>query len=152
VTARLTRSLRLAALVATTGVVTVVAGSPAHAAGGGDVDVVNTETVQVYTSPSGEVQDKRVYEQLALSGEGPVTLDNPISTDHLRNLDGFSSVDVENGEQVTSTTVHGQKRLRSVAAVPSRAPPTAHGRSAMPCGSCLDRGSRGSASQSLAPS
>ena len=113
-TARLTRSLRLAALVATTGVVTVVAGSPAHAAGGGDVDVVNTETVQVYTSPSGEVQDKRVYEQLALSGEGPVTLDNPISTDHLRNLDGFSSVDVENGEQVTSTTVHGQKRLRSV--------------------------------------
>jgi putative membrane protein len=113
VNARTSRTLRLAALVASAGVVTVTAGTPAYAAGG-DVDVVNTETVQVYTSPSGDVQDRRVYEQLALTGHGPVTLRNPISTDGLRNLDGFSGVHVEDGEQVTSTHVDGQKRLRSV--------------------------------------
>jgi putative membrane protein len=90
-----------------------VAVTPAYAADG-DVHVVNTETVQVYTSPTGEAETRRVYEQLALTGHGTVDLRNPISTDHLRNLDGFSGVHVEDGEQVTTATVDGEKKLRSV--------------------------------------
>jgi putative membrane protein len=90
-----------------------VAATPAYAAGG-DVKVVNTETVQVYTSPTGEVKTRRVYEQLDLTGNGPVDLKNPISTDHLRNLDGFGSPDVKGGEQIVKTTVSGEKNLRSV--------------------------------------
>ncbi|WP_325119830.1 hypothetical protein [Nocardioides sp.] len=87
--------------------------SPAVAADG-DVDVLNTETVQVYTSPSGEVESQRVYEQLVLTGTGSVDLSNPISTDGLRNLDGFAGVDVEGDEQVTQMTVDGEEHLRTV--------------------------------------
>ena len=78
-------------VAATSGVAAVLCGmvaAPAVAADG-DVDVLNTETVQVYTSPTGEVETQRVYEQLILTGTGSVDLSNPISTDGLRNLDGF---------------------------------------------------------------
>ena len=53
--------LRVAAVGAATAVVGVLAATPAMASDG-NVKVVNTETVQVYTSPTGEVQSKRVYE------------------------------------------------------------------------------------------
>lgn len=106
--------LRVAAVTAALAVVSVAAATPALAHGGDHVKVVNTETVQVYTSPTGEVQTRRVYEQLGLTGNGTVDLKNPISTDGLRNLDGFSSFSVKDGAQVTRTTVHGEKDLRSV--------------------------------------
>ncbi len=113
VNARLNAPLRAAAVAAVTAVIASVAMTPAYAADG-DVKVVNTETVQVYTSPSGQVQTRRVYEQLAMTGTGSVDLKNPISTDHLRNLDGFGGFDVKDGEQLTKTTVDGEKKLRSV--------------------------------------
>jgi len=103
-------------VAATSGVAAVLCGmvaAPAVAADG-DVDVLNTETVQVYTSPTGEVETQRVYEQLILTGTGSVDLANPISTDGLRNLEGFGGVDVEGGEQVTEMTVDGEEHLRSV--------------------------------------
>jgi putative membrane protein len=87
--------------------------TPAFASDG-HVKVVNTETVQVYTSATGEIQTRRVYEQLALTGHGSVNLKNPISTDGLRNLDGFGGFKVVGGKQITSTTVDGEKHLRSV--------------------------------------
>ncbi len=108
-----TNLLRVAA---TSGVAAVLCGTvaaPAVAADG-DVDVINTETVQVYTSPTGEVDTQRVYEQLILTGTGSVDVSNPISTDGLRNLEGFGSVDVEGGEQVTEMTVDGEEHLRTV--------------------------------------
>ena len=111
--ARLNAPLRAAAVAAVTAVIASVATTPAYAADG-DVKVVNTETVQVYTSPTGQVQTRRVYEQLAMTGNGSVDLKNPISTDHLRNLDGFGGFDVKDGEQLTKTTVDGEKKLRSV--------------------------------------
>ncbi|QWZ09420.1 hypothetical protein KRR39_06530 [Nocardioides panacis] len=111
--ARLNAPLRAAAVAAVTAVIASVATTPAYASDG-DVKVVNTETVQVYTSPSGQVQTRRVYEQLAMTGKGSVDLKNPISTDHLRNLDGFGGFDVKNGEQLTTTSVDGEKKLRSV--------------------------------------
>jgi putative membrane protein len=112
VNARLLSPLRVASLAALS-VVAMSAATPAYAADG-DVRIVNTETVQVYTSSTGHVQTRRVYEQLSLFGNGTVDVKNPISTSHLRNLDGFGGFDVKNGEQVTRTTVQGEKKLRSV--------------------------------------
>ena len=112
--------VRTAALGAATALLGAVAAAPALAAGptlssdNGNVKVVNTETVQVYVSSTGEIQTRRVYEQLALTGHGTVDLSNPVSTDHLRNLDGFGGFTVKDGRQITRTTVDGDKRLRSV--------------------------------------
>ena len=105
--------LRVAAVTATAAVVSAMTTFPAAAADG-DVQVVNTETVQVYTSPTGEVETKRIYEQLALTGTGSVDLANPISTDGLRNLDGFGGFDTEDGNQITKMSVDGEEHLRSV--------------------------------------
>ena len=111
--ARFNAPLRVAAVAGVASVIAAAMVSPAYAADG-NVKVVNTETVQVYTSPTGQVQTRRVYEQLALTGKGAVDLQNPISTDNLRNLDGFGGFDVKDGEQITRTTVDGEKKLRSV--------------------------------------
>ncbi|MGZ4535335.1 MAG: hypothetical protein ACXVXE_07305 [Nocardioidaceae bacterium] len=115
-TLRLQTPLRVAAVSAAAVVVATTVAGPAlaDAGGGGKVHVVNTETVQVYTSPTGAVQTRRVYEQLGLTGDGTVRLANPISTDGLRNLDGFGGFTVRDGKQITDTTVHGEKHLRSV--------------------------------------
>ncbi|MBW8751017.1 MAG: hypothetical protein JF565_06275 [Propionibacteriales bacterium] len=105
---------------AITGVVALagLATAPVFAAdsgsGSGSVKVVNTETIQVYMSASGDIQSKRVYEQLALSGHGSVDLKNPVSTDGLRNIDGFRGFEVKDGEQIVKTTVDGTKHYRSV--------------------------------------
>jgi len=112
VNARLLSPLRVASLAALS-VVAMSAATPAYAADG-DVRIVNTETVQVYTSSTGHVETRRVYEQLSLFGNGTVDVKNPISTNHLRNLDGFGGFDVKNGEQITRTSVEGEKKLRSV--------------------------------------
>ena len=62
----------------------------------------------------GDIDTKRVYEQLALTGKGSVDLTNPIATSGVRNLDGFTDVEVEDGEQLVNTDVDGEKKLRSV--------------------------------------
>ena len=105
--------LRVAA-VSAAATVAAIGWMPSALAADGDVQVTNTETVQVYTDATGAVQSKRVYEQVALTGTGTVTVSNPIETDGLRNLDGFGGYKVENGSQVTTTTVDGRQRLRSV--------------------------------------
>jgi len=103
------------ALAATVGILGFLAAAPAAGAdGNGDVEVVNSETVQVYMTPDGDIDTKRVYEQLALTGKGKVDLTNPIATDGLRNLDGFEDFEVEDGEQLVQTDVDGEKKLRSV--------------------------------------
>ncbi|MFD1945782.1 hypothetical protein [Nocardioides aestuarii] len=80
----------------------------------GDVDVVNTETVQVYINSDGEIERQSVYEQLSFTGDGTVDVANPVETDGLRNLDGFGGVSAEDGVQDVSVTVDGYERLRSV--------------------------------------
>ncbi len=98
------------------GTLFLVPGAEAADGSGADseVQVANTETLQVYVTPDGDVQSQRVYEQLALTGNGPVTFKNPIGTDGLRNLDGFGGLSVADGSQTVDTTVDGTKRLRSV--------------------------------------
>jgi putative membrane protein len=79
-----------------------------------DVVVTNTETVQVYMNADGEIDTQRVYEQLVLTGTGDVSVENPIETDGLRNLDGFSGYDIEDGKAVLDESVDGEERFRSV--------------------------------------
>jgi putative membrane protein len=105
--------LRLAAVAAAV-TLTGVSLAPAAYAADGDVEVVNTETVQVYTDATGAVQTKRVYEQVAMTGRGTVDLANPIETNGLRNLDGFGGFDVEDGKQLAEFSVDGEQRLRTV--------------------------------------
>ncbi len=78
------------------------------------MQVVNTETVQVYTDATGAIETQRIYEQVAVTGNGEVDLSNPIATDGLRNLDGFGGFDVVDGHQVANLTVDGKERLRTV--------------------------------------
>lgn len=107
----------LAAVSAAGALVSLAGATPAAFAATseeGDVDVVNTETVQVYLSADGDIESKRVYEQLVLSGDGSVDITNPVSEDGLRNLDGFSGFDVEDGAQVATYDVDGVERLRTV--------------------------------------
>ncbi|WP_407341679.1 hypothetical protein [Pengzhenrongella phosphoraccumulans] len=84
------------------------------AAGSGDVVVTNTETVQAKLDASGKLREARVYEQVALTGHGTAKVVNPVSTKNLRNLDGFGRFDVSNGDLVTTVSVDGERRLRSV--------------------------------------
>lgn len=100
-------------MTAATALIGAMTSLPAAAADG-DVQVVNSETVQIYTSATGEVESKRIYEQLALTGTGKVDLSNPIATDGLRNLDGFGGFDLEDGNQVVNVEVDGEERLRTV--------------------------------------
>jgi putative membrane protein len=86
----------------------------AVAADDSGVDVVNTETVQVYVNSDGEVESQRVYEQLSFTGDGSVTVANPIEESGLRNLDGFSGVSADDGVQEVEVEVDGYERLRSV--------------------------------------
>jgi putative membrane protein len=109
---------RVVAAASTIAVAALAAGQPsamaASTAGGDNVDVVNTETVQVYMGADGHIESRRVYEQLVLTGNGKVTIKNPVSTKGLRNLDGFGGFDVKDGEQVGTFNVDGVTRARSV--------------------------------------
>ena len=112
----------IAALVATAAVGAtslLIAGvnAPGAIAAGtttGDVKVSNTETVQVLMDAAAKVQSKRVYEQVVLTGNGKVDIANPVSTDGLRNLDGFGGYDVRDGKVRVKTDVSGTKKYRSV--------------------------------------
>jgi putative membrane protein len=86
----------------------------AYAAAADDVDVVNTETVQVYVKPDGSIESQRVYEQLTLTGTGTTEIENPIEEEGLRDLNGFGTPDVEDGVQNLEVDVDGVERLRSV--------------------------------------
>lgn len=86
----------------------------AAAASSGSVTVTDTESVQVHLDATGALQDARVFDQLALSGTGTATVRNPVSTSGLRNLDGFRGWKVEDGAQVATVDVDGERRLRSM--------------------------------------
>jgi putative membrane protein len=111
----------VSAVIASLGLVAVLP-SAAFAADSDGVEVVNTETVQVYMDAEGAVDSSRVYEQLTLTGKGSVELNNPIEDSGLRNLDGFSGYETVNGTQVVSAEVDGVERLRTVSDFTGRLP------------------------------
>ncbi|HEY0888088.1 MAG TPA: hypothetical protein VGE38_00575 [Nocardioides sp.] len=109
------RPLRLAGVMAVTALAVSASVLPAWGADeSSGVDIVNTETVQIYTDADGKVKSKRLYEQLVLSGDGEVRLTNPVDKGGLRNLDGFGGFDVRSGLQHVETTVDGEKAMRAV--------------------------------------
>ncbi|MBM9462682.1 hypothetical protein JL108_04415 [Aeromicrobium sp. YIM 150415] len=81
----------------------------------GDVSITNTETVDAKLSATGTVSSQRIYDQLIVTGDGSVDIENPVSTDGLRNLNGFGGPSVRDGKQRISTSVKGEKAYRSVA-------------------------------------
>lgn len=105
--------VRIAAVVAATAFAAST-WAPAAVAADGDVEVVNTETIQVYVGSEGDIESQRVYEQLTLTGTGSVDLENPIEEDGLRNLNEFGDLSVEDGVQNLKVDVDGVERLRSV--------------------------------------
>lgn len=107
-------SLRLLSVLSAASLIAIATAAPGQAATHGDVKVVNTETVQVYTDSSGKPDTRRIYEQLALSGQGAVHLKNPVTHGHLRNLDGFGGLTVKDGQQVVDLSIDGEQKLRSV--------------------------------------
>jgi len=118
---------RRAALIGLSGISLAAAGAIAPGAFAaetvdGDVKVSNTETVQVATDASGTVDAKRVYDQLVLTGKGQVDISNPVSTDGLRNLDGFGGFDVRDGKVRVKTDVDGTKKFRSVSSFTKKLP------------------------------
>jgi len=88
----------------------------------GDVKVSNTETVQVLMDASGKIDSQRVYDQLVLTGKGNVDIANPVSTDGLRNLDGFAGYDLRDGKVRVKTDVDGTKKFRSVSTFTKKLP------------------------------
>ena len=96
----------------------------ASAADGGTVSVSNTETVQAYLDATGGLDVARVYEQLAFQGNGTVDVVNPVSTDGLRNLDGFGSPSVKDGAMVGTYSVSGDQRVRTVSNFTKKLPLT----------------------------
>lgn len=80
----------------------------------GNVKISNTETVQVLMNADGSIDAQRIYDQLVLTGDGKVDISNPVSSDGLRNLDGFGGFDVRDGKARIKTSVDGTKKFRSV--------------------------------------
>jgi putative membrane protein len=78
------------------------------------VTTTNTETVQTFLSADGKIASSRLYEQLTLTGQGSVTLDNPVDTNGLRNLNGFGGLDAKDGVLQQHFDVDGVAQGRSV--------------------------------------
>ncbi|HEY0474496.1 MAG TPA: hypothetical protein VGD34_22650, partial [Kribbella sp.] len=64
--------------------------------------------------PSGKVDSARVYEQLSFTGKGRAKVANPVSTNGLRNLDGFGGLSVKDGSMTVDLAVDGEQRMRTV--------------------------------------
>lgn len=111
---RISQATRAAAFFGAPFLIFGVTPAPAAAADDGNVEVTNTETVQVLMDSAANVETKRVYEQLVLTGKGKADFENPISNNRLRNLDGFGGFDVKDGKQQVDTTVDGSERFRTV--------------------------------------
>jgi putative membrane protein len=109
------RSVRLAAVVSVTAAVGLGPGSAfAVDSGSSGVKTVNTETVQTYLNADGKIDSSRIYEQLTSTGNGSVTLKNPVDTNGLRNLDGFGGLSPTDGFLEQHFDVNGVAQSRTV--------------------------------------
>jgi putative membrane protein len=108
------RSARLTAVLAVTAVVGLGPGSAFAVDGGSSVNTVNTETVQTYLNADGKVDSSRIYEQLTMTGDGSVTVKNPVDPNGLRNLDGFGGLSPTDGVLQQHYDVNGVAQGRTV--------------------------------------
>lgn len=108
------RGTRLAALLTVVAVAGLGPGSALAATDTDGVTTTNTETVQTYLDADGKIDSSRIYEQLTLTGDGSVTLKNPVDTNGLRNLNGFGGLDAKDGVVEHHYDVDGVSQSRSV--------------------------------------
>jgi putative membrane protein len=98
---RVTR--RLVSLLALATLVALPASLPALAQSGTAERIVHRQSVRTDMTPSGEVEEARIFTQLTVVGDGEVEVVLPSqSTQGLRNLEGFGRPSVE-GDQVVHT-------------------------------------------------
>lgn len=89
-------------------------GALAASATGGAPSVVVRKTVLVTMNPDGSATSKRVYTQLTATGNGAVTVTDPVDGAPLRNLDGFAAPPVSNGHATYALNVNGRADRRTV--------------------------------------
>jgi putative membrane protein len=109
------RGTRLAVLLTATALAGLGPGSAfAVAADSSGVTTVNTETVQTYLDADGKIDSSRIYEQLTLTGDGSLTVKNPVDANGLRNLNGFGGLNAKDGVVEQHYDVNGVAQSRSV--------------------------------------
>ncbi|HEX6233303.1 MAG TPA: hypothetical protein VFZ63_09255, partial [Jiangellaceae bacterium] len=110
----MTRLRMLRPVAATAGVIGLIVGLASAAFGQEDVFVTNRESVQAFLSSDGSLDVARVYDQVNAYGAGTVRIENPVSTEGLRNLDGFGGYDVTDDRAVVEFDVDGESSFRTV--------------------------------------
>ena len=106
------RMLRPAAAIV--GAIGLVIGPASAAFGQDDVFVTNRESVQAFLNSDGSLDVARIYDQVDAFGSGTVRIENPVSTEGLRNLDGFGGYDVTDDVAVLEMEVDGESAFRTV--------------------------------------
>lgn len=125
---RVTRALTAAAKgsVVTGTLAGLVLASPlgAAAAADGPAIVVNRETVQAELKSSGALDTARLFSQLVINGDGKATILDPTSGKNIRDLDGFSAPDVNDGMAKYVVDVRGRTTRRTVSDFTGKLPLT----------------------------
>ena len=75
--------------------------------------VTNRESVSLKADATGAVDVARIYDQIAVTGKGSVTLDNPISCENLRNLNGWGAPECADDQFTVTIDADGQSRYRT---------------------------------------
>ncbi|MEX1165229.1 MAG: hypothetical protein WEB03_16780 [Nitriliruptor sp.] len=112
------RTIRHTATLLALGGLAVATSLPAAAQSGRAETIIQRQSILTETSPTGEAGTSRVFTQLAVTGDGPVTVTLPDqSTSGLRSLDGFGKPDVEGDQVVHQLDAGGEDgaRARTVA-------------------------------------
>jgi putative membrane protein len=106
---------RVGLVTSTVGATVLLSPLPALPAPAGSATLVDNQTVQVQMSASGEVRQARLFTQLTALGHGTIDVLADTSTQGLRNLDGFDSPSVAQGQVRYRLTADGVARRRTVA-------------------------------------
>ena len=110
------RRIRLLAVSLMLATVGVAGATPsAVAEDGSNADkVTEREILQAKLDPDGTPSISRLYSQITVSGAGTFTVDDPTSTDGLRNLDGFGRPTLSDDAASWTVTVDGEDSFRTV--------------------------------------
>jgi putative membrane protein len=122
------RRLVLGGLAAATAGALALTGpvTAALASGSGSPVVSTSETVKVSLDSSGKLDVARLFSQIEAQGKGHVSLQDPTSTDGLRNLDGWGAPSTKDGKASYDFSVDGQEHFRTVANFTKKLPVSVH--------------------------
>ncbi|MEI6624357.1 MAG: hypothetical protein WCP28_20895, partial [Actinomycetes bacterium] len=106
-----------ASVVAIAGVTAVISASagvaaPTAAGGSNDVQTQVRKSVSLTGNADGSVAEAAMVTQVTAVGNGTATINVPIGTNSIRNLNGFASVPAQNNEAVFNLNVSGSTEQR----------------------------------------